>query len=74
MQTIVYTNSKQQAVSSISSAMKSVLENSPNDGEVSPLTGYDGLQFKVFTMHTFSQDIDGIDDSILASDRTLLLP
>ena len=34
MQTIVYTNSKQQAVGSISAAIESVLENSPNDGEV----------------------------------------
>jgi hypothetical protein len=59
MQTIVYTNSKQQAVGSISSAMEYVLENSPNNGEVIPLTGDDGLQFKVFTMHAFSQDIDG---------------
>ena len=74
MQTIVYTNSKQQAVGSISAAMESVLENSPNDGDVIPLTGDDGLQFKVFTMHAFSQDIDGIDGSILVSNRTLLLP
>ena len=59
MQTIVYTNSKQQAVGSISAAMESLLENSPNDGDVIPLTGDDGLQFKVFTMHAFSQDIDG---------------
>jgi len=36
MQTIVYTKSKQQAVGSISAAMESVLENSPNDGEVIP--------------------------------------
>jgi hypothetical protein len=54
--------------------MESVLKNSPNDGEVIPLTGDDRLQFKVFTMHTFSQGIDGIDDSILVSDRTRLLP
>jgi hypothetical protein len=54
MQTIVYTNSKQQAVGSISAAMESVLENSPNNGEVIPLTADNGLQFKVFTMHAFS--------------------
>ena len=74
MQTIVYTNSKQQAVGSISAAMESVLENSSNDREVIPLTGEDELQFKVFTMHAFSQDVDGIDDSIVVSDCTLLLP
>ena len=75
MQTIVYTNSKQQAVGSISATMESVLENSPNNGDVIPLTGDDGLQFKVFTMHAFSQGgIDGVDDSILVSDTTRLLP
>ena len=41
MQTNVYSNSKQQAVGSISAAMESVLEKSPNDGEVIPLTGED---------------------------------
>ncbi len=41
MQTIMYTNSKQQAVGSISAAMESVLENSSNDREVIPLTGED---------------------------------
>ena len=55
MQTIVYSNSKQQAVGTISAAMESVLEQSPNDREVIPLTGDDGLQFKVYTMHAFSQ-------------------
>jgi hypothetical protein len=74
MQTIVYANSKQQAVGSISAAMESVLGNSSNNGEVIPLTGEDGLQFKVFNMHAFSQEVDGIDDSNVVSDRTSLLP
>ena len=74
MQTIVYSNSKQQAVGSISAAMESVLEKSPNDGEVIPLTGDDGLQFKVYTMHAFSQEADAIADIIDESDPMSLLP
>ena len=74
MQTIVYSNSKQQAVGSISAAMESVLEKSPNDGEVIPLTGDDGLQFKVYTMHAFSQEADAIADTIDESDPMSLLP
>ena len=74
MQTIVYSNSKQQAVGFISAAMESVLEKSPNDGEVIPLTGDDGLQFKVYTMHAFSQEADAIADTIDESDPMSLLP
>ena len=74
MQTIVCTNSKQQAIGSISAAMESVLENSPNDGEVIPLTRDDGLQFQVLTMCAFSRDVDGIDYSNGVLDCTLLLP
>ena len=74
MQTIVYSNSKQQAVGFISAAMESVLETSPNDGEVIPLTGDDGLQFKVYTMHAFSQEADAIADTIDESDPMSLLP
>ena len=43
------------------------------DGEVIPLTGDNGLQFKVFTMHAFSQDVDGIDDSTFILDCMSLL-
>ena len=74
MQTIVYSNSKQQAVGSISAAMEFVLEKSPNDGKVIPLTSDDGLQFKAYTMHTFSQEADAIADTIDESDPMSLLP
>ena len=74
MQTIVYSNSKQQAVGTISAAMESVLEQSPNDREVIPLTGDDGLQFKVYTMHAFSQEADAIANTINESDPLSLLP
>jgi hypothetical protein len=74
MQTIVYSNSKQQAVCTISAAMESVLEQSPNDGEVIPLTSDDGLQFKVYTMHAFSQAADDLADEIVVSDPMSLLP
>jgi hypothetical protein len=70
----VYSNSKQQAVCSISAAMEFVLEKSPNDGKVIPLTGDDGLQFKAYTMHTFSQEADAIADTIDESDPMSLLP
>ena len=74
METIVYSNSKQQAVGTISAAMESVLEQSPNGGEVIPLTGDDGLQFKVYTMHVFSQAADDLADEIVVSDPMSLLP
>jgi hypothetical protein len=56
MKTIVYSNSKKQAMVSIAAAMETVLERSPNTGKMIPMTGDDGLQFKVFTMHAFAND------------------
>jgi hypothetical protein len=48
--------------------MKSMLEQNPNDGEVIPLTSNGGLQFKVYTMHTFSQAADDLADEIVESE------
>jgi superfamily II DNA helicase RecQ len=56
MKAIIYTNSKQQALGGITSVMESVINRSRNNGKVIPLTGNDGLQFKVFTMHAFADD------------------
>jgi hypothetical protein len=56
MKIIVYCNSKKQAMVSIAAAMETVLECNPNMGEVIPMTGDDGLQFKVFTMHAFANN------------------
>jgi hypothetical protein len=57
MKAIVYTNLKQQALGGITSAMESVINCSPNNGEIIPLiTGDDGLQFKVLTMHAFADN------------------
>ncbi len=56
MKAIIYTNSKQQALGGIMSAMELVIDRSPNNEEVIPLTGNDGLQFKAFTMHAFADD------------------
>ena len=51
-----------------------MLEQNPNDGEVIPLTGNGGLQFKVYTMHTFSQAADDLADEIVEFDPMSLLP
>ena len=74
MHTIEYSNSKEQAVGTISAAMESMLEQSPNYREVIPLTGNNGLQFKVYTMHSFSQAADDLADEIVEFDPMSLLP
>jgi len=74
MHTIVYSNSKEQAIGTISVAMESMLEQSPNYREVIPLTGNNGLQFKVYTMHAFSQAADDLADEIVEFDPMSLLP
>jgi hypothetical protein len=62
LKTIIYTNLKHSALGLISDAMEGVLEAlSENDGEVIPMTGDNGIQFKVFAMHTFSHDSDQIN-------------
>jgi hypothetical protein len=44
----------------IANAMKSVIENSPNSGEVLPMTGNNSQKFKVFTMHAFTKECDHV--------------
>jgi hypothetical protein len=41
---------------SIAAPIETVLECSPNMDEVIPMTGDEGLQFKVFTMHAFANN------------------
>ena len=49
--TIVHTiNSKMMAQGTLTDACKSVLTYTKTDGEVIPIAGDDGLQFKVFVM------------------------
>ena len=73
MKTIVYTNSKMQALGLITNAMEKVLQTSKEkwrskglsdtfqSGKVIPMTGDDRLQFKVFTMHAFAKECNGLD-------------
>jgi len=65
LKVIVYTNSKQQALGSITDSMEGVLEKRKINGEVIPMTGDDGIQFKVWVMHAFANDIcaDGDEDN-----------
>jgi hypothetical protein len=56
MKTIIYINSKQQAMGSITNVMESVIRTSPNQGDVIAMTGDNGIQFVVFTMHAFAHD------------------
>jgi hypothetical protein len=81
LKTIVYTNSKTQALGSIMNAMENILElaearwrasgvsNDFRSPVVMAMTGDDGMQFKVRTMHAFAGVVaNGIDD-----ERDLLL-
>jgi hypothetical protein len=61
MKTTIYTNSKQQAIESITNAMESVIRTSPNQGDVIGMTGDNGIQYKVFTMYAFAHDNVGND-------------
>ncbi len=64
LKTIIHTNSKRSALGLISDAMEGMLEvSSENDGEVIPMTGDDGIQFKVFPMHAFSHDSNQINQN-----------
>ncbi len=50
-------------------AMESVLEKSPNPGDVMSLTGDYGIQMKVHTMHAFAKMVNN-DESVLGDSRT----
>ncbi len=56
MKSIVYSNSKKQAVGTIAKVCKLVLEQNNINGKVLLLTGEDGLKNKVFIMHSFGQE------------------
>ncbi len=64
IKTIIYANSKKQALGTITNAMENVIQQSPNFSEVIPLTGDDGLQFKVFTMHAFVNNNESPDEEV----------
>jgi hypothetical protein len=55
---------KKQAIVAIANAMENVIQQSPNSGEVIPLTCDNGIQFKVFTMHSFSNDNKSPDKEV----------
>ncbi len=74
MKTIMYTNSKQQAMGSITNAMESVIRTSPNQGDVIARTGEDGIQYKVsqcmplhmITWETMKTTVETEEASILS--------
>jgi hypothetical protein len=76
MKTIINANLKQQAMWSITNAMESVIRTSPNQGDVIVMTGDNGIQYKVFTMHAFAHDNVGNnkDDSGDGGGKYSLLP
>ena len=59
---IVYTNSKQQAIGPINQTMEGVLQKCKVNGDVIPMTGNDSVQFKVWVMHAFRNDLPGVDE------------
>jgi hypothetical protein len=69
MKPIIYTNSKKQAMEATTAAMESVLEKSPNTGDVISLTGDNGIQMKVYTMHAFAKMAND-DESVCGDFRT----
>jgi hypothetical protein len=64
VKTIVYTNSKKQAAVAIAAAMESLLEHGSNTGKVIPMTENNGLQFKVFTIHVFTNNFNDSYQSV----------
>jgi hypothetical protein len=68
MKSIVYSNSKKQAVGMIAEVCESVLEQNNIDGDVLLLTGEDGLKNKVFIMHSFGQE-DAEENAACAADE-----
>jgi hypothetical protein len=68
MKSIVYSNSKRQAVGMIAKVCESVLEQNNFDGDVLPLTGEDGLKNKVSIMHSFGQE-DAEENAAHAADE-----
>jgi len=55
IQTIIYTNSKKKAESSLVSMAENVLEKNCIQGEVMPITGSSGLMEKTFVMEAFAR-------------------
>ncbi len=47
-----------QAQGTLTDVSEKVLEYVKSDGEVTPITSDDGLQFKVFVMHVFTQNYE----------------
>ncbi len=75
--TIIYTNSKKQAMGATMAAMESILEHSPNTGDIMLLTGDDGIQMKVYTMHAFVKmfnDDESVDGDSGTSSASSILP
>ncbi len=55
--------------------MEIVIRQSPNSSEVIPLTGDEGLQFKVFIMHAFANDNESPNEVVGGNAGTIsLLP
>jgi hypothetical protein len=54
--TILYTNSKMKVQGTLTDACEKVLGEHKSDKEVIPITGDDGLLFKVFVMHAFAKN------------------
>ncbi len=64
LKAIIHTNLKPSSLGLILDVMEGVLEaSSENDGEVIPIFGDDGIQFKVFAMHAFSDDSNQINQN-----------
>jgi hypothetical protein len=74
MKSIVYSNSKRQAVGMIAKVCESVLEQNNINGNVLPLTGDDGLKNKVFIMHSFGQEDAEENAAHTADEGTKPLP
>jgi hypothetical protein len=77
MKTIIYTNSKKQAMGATTAATESVLEHHPNTGDIMLLTGDDRIQMKVYTMHAFAKMFDNdksIDGDSRTSSASFILP
>jgi hypothetical protein len=54
--TIAYTYSKMKTQGTLTDAFETVLDYGKSDGEVIPITGDNGLKFKVLVIHAFAQN------------------
>jgi hypothetical protein len=68
-----------KAQGTLTDVCEKVLEYVKSDGEEIPITGDDGLQFKVFVMHAFAQNYEesaarALEEGSVALPKLMIMP